>query len=40
MQLSYCEAPDLIRAEQSVAAEWFAVQTRPRHEKVVATHLE
>ena len=42
MQTS-CETPNLIRTEQApqhVTAEWFAVQTRPRHEKVVASHLQ
>jgi len=43
MQPSYCDAPNLFRTEQvsqPVTAEWFAVQTRPRHEKVVAGHLQ
>jgi transcription antitermination factor NusG len=43
MQTSYCDAPNLAhpaRAAQTVPAEWFAVQTRPRHEKVLASHLQ
>jgi transcription antitermination factor NusG len=39
MQTFHSALRDRIPVQEPIAAEWYAVQTRPRHEKAVANHL-
>lgn len=40
MQTLQAELPQSIRTEPHLDTHWYAVQTRPRHEKVAANHLQ
>lgn len=39
MQIQQAELPESTRSEPPLDSQWYAVQTRPRHEKVAANHL-